>query len=212
MDIGEIFVRIFNIGFGFYEATRTQKRAKERSAELKELSGKIATTPATALAPGNMGNITQKTEQASSVPPEALVEGKSEVANACIPCALGHFSTSSGLIKEMLRFKDGGITCNEIIDRIAGALEEQNALEREDLTPDKIQRLPEWQKQIAEEALTQSRQLRHRLEAIQSIDELQQLAADTRSYYIKLSRQWYKGRFSYLGANKAEGIAARVGR
>jgi len=110
-----------------------------------------------------------------------------------------------------LRFKGEGITSQEILDRIAGALEEQNALEREDLTQEKIQRLPEWERPIAEEALTQSRQLRHRLETIESIEELEQLAADTRTYYLKLSRQWYRGRFGKLGAEKAEAIAERVG-
>ena len=133
------------------------------------------------------------------------------IATACVACAVGHFSTSSGLIKEALRFKGEGITSHEVLDRIAGALEEQNALEREDLTQEKIQNLPQWERPIAEEALTQSRQLRHRLETIQSIDELEQLAADTRTYYLQLSREWYRGRFSHLGAGKAEAIAQRVG-
>jgi len=133
------------------------------------------------------------------------------IATACVACAVGHFSTSSGLLKEAVRFKGEGMTSNEILDRIAGALEEQNALEREDLSPEKIQRLPEWEKAIAEEALDQSRQLRHRLESIQSVDELEQAAVDTKRYYIKLNRQWYKGRFGYLGAKKAETIAQRVG-
>lgn len=212
MDIGEIIVRGFSLIYGIHESRRTEKRARERSAELKELGDKIALRPATALEPGNKGNIIQNMEKSISKPSQALLEGKSEVSDACIPCALGHFSASSGLLKEMLRFKGEGIASNALIDRIAGVLEEQNALEREDLTPDKIERLPKWQKPIAEEALTQSRQLRHRLEAIQSTDELQQLAADTRSYYIKLSRQWYKGRFRPLGDSKAEAIASRVGR
>jgi len=134
-----------------------------------------------------------------------------KIAAACVACTVGHFSTSSGLLKEALRFKGEGMTSQEVLDRIAGALEEQNALEREDLTQEKIQNLPQWERPIAEEALTQSRQLRHRLETIQSIDELEQLAADTRTYYLKLTRQWYRGRFSNLGAKKAETIAGRVG-
>ncbi len=133
------------------------------------------------------------------------------VATACVACAVGHFSTSSGLLKEALRFKGEGMTSNEILDRIAAVLEEQNALERKDLSPEKIQRLPEWEKAIAEEALDQSRQLRHGLESIQSVDELEQAAVDTKKYYIKLNRQWYRGRFSHLGAKKAETIAQRVG-
>ena len=133
-----------------------------------------------------------------------------EIATACVACAVGHFSTSSGLLKEAVRFKGEGMTSNEILDRIAAVLEEQNSLERVDLAPEKIQRLSEWLKAIAEEALVQSRQLRHRLESIQSVDELEQAAIDTKKYYIKLNRQWFKGRFTYLGASKAEAIAQRV--
>jgi len=213
MDVGEIFVKVYNIGHGIYAAERARKRANQRSSELKELSGKIA--PGS----GKTGNITQQAGKTEPTASEGLVVAKGqgipqetpEVATACVACAVGHFSTSSGLLKEAHRFKSEGMTSNEILDRIAGVLEEQNALEREDLTPEKIQRLPEWEKKIAEEALTQSRQLRHRLEVIQTIDELEQLAADTRSYYLKLLRQWYKGRFSKLGSAKAEVIARRVG-
>jgi len=135
-----------------------------------------------------------------------------QIATGCLPCALGHFSTSSGLLNEAVRFKGEGMTSNNILDRIAGALEEQNALERDDLSPVKIQSLPEWEMPIAEEALSQSRQLRHKLESIQSVDELEKAAADTKRYYIKLNRQWYKGRFSHLGSGKADAIAQRVGK
>ncbi len=224
MNPGELFVWVFNIGHSIYDAERTRKRANQRSSELKELSEKIAPEI------GKTGNITQQAGKSLPAASEGLLgakdqgppgatqelshnipQEKAEVATACVACAVGHFSTSSGELKEALRFKSEGITSNEILDRIAGALEEQNTLEREDLTPEKIQRLPEWEKEIAEEALTQSRQLRHKLEVIQTVDELEQLAADTRSYYLKLTRQWYRGRFSKLGSAKAEVIARRVG-
>jgi len=137
-------------------------------------------------------------------------KGVSDIATGCLPCAVSHFSTSSGILKEALRFKNEGITSNEILDRIAIALEEQNSLEREDLTPEKIQGLPEWEKTIANEALSQSRRLRHRLENVQSLEDLEQVAADARSYYVKLNRQWYKGRFGKLGSQKAEIIAEKT--
>ncbi len=149
-------------------------------------------------------DISQEKSLAEEIPTQ-------DIATGCLPCAVSHFSTSAGLLNEAVRFKGEGLTSNEILDRIAGAIEEQNTLERVDLSPAKIQHLPEWERPIAEEALTQSRQLRHALEGIQSIDELEPLAADTKRYYIRLNRQWYKGRFSNLGAEKAETIAQRVG-
>jgi hypothetical protein len=183
-----------------------RERVEKAGSDIRSLADELRS--------GFTGVIT--TNQSESPLPAAMPQPSEEspparIATACVACAVGHFSTSSGLIKEALRFKGEGMTSHEVLDRIAGALEEQNALEREDLTQEKIQNLPQWERPIAEEALTQSRQLRHRLETIQSIDELEQLAADTRTYYLKLSREWYRGRFSNLGAKKAETIAERVG-
>jgi len=143
--------------------------------------------------------------------PATTTQPAEDIATGCLPCALSHFSTSAGLLNESVRFKGEGMTSNEILDRIAGAIEEQNSLERVDLSPVKIQHLPEWERPIAKEALEQSRQLRHALEGIQSTDELEKVAADTKRYYIKLNRQWFKGRFGNLGSEKAKVISQRVG-
>lgn len=196
--------RLINYGFSLLTAPR-HNPVETRIQHLDKLiqaipDGEIADVPAV-----------PKPELLPAAMPADISQEKSSIATACVACAVGHFSTSSGLLKEALRFKGEGITSQEILDRIAGALEEQNALEREDLTQEKIQHLPEWERVIAEEALAQSRQLRHKLETIQSMEELEQLAADTRTYYLKLSRQWYRGRFSNLGTKKAETIAQRVG-
>jgi len=114
----------------------------------------------------------------------------SDVASACVPCAVGHFSTSAGVLNEAFRFRNEGLTSPQILDRIAKAIEEQNALERVDLTPEKMQKLQDWERSLAEEALTKSRELRHSLESLQSIEELESLAADTEEFYKKLNREW----------------------
>jgi|GEM_PF-1818079 len=202
--------RLVNYGFGFLTAPRgnpVETRVQHLDRLIQALPvGELTEIPTTS-------TVSQKGALLPATVPQTLSEENpgEKIATGCLPCAVGHFSTSSGLLKEAVRFKGEGITSNEILDRIAAALEEQNSLEREDLSPEKIQGLPEWERPIAEEALTQSRQLRHRLESIQSVDELQQAAVDTKRYYIKLNRQWYKGRFGYLGAKKAEAIAQRVG-
>ena len=113
------------------------------------------------------------------------------IATACIPCSLGHFSTSVGLLNEAIRFKKDGITSNEILDRIAQVLQEQNALERIDLAPIKIQNLVGWERDLAQGALDQSRSVRHTLENIENIEELAELAANTDRYYRNLSRAWF---------------------
>lgn len=142
--------------------------------------------------------------------PETVAE--EAIATACVPCAVGHFSTSAGLLKEAVRFKAEGITSNEVLDRIAMALEEQNTLERVDLRPEEIQSLPPWERALAEEALLQSRQLRHNLENLQNIGQLDRAAADSEGIYKKLFREWFKQCFAHLGPEKAELIAARVGK
>ena len=157
-------------------------------------------------------------------PKEGASEGKSTstirepakatktVATACVPCALGHFSTSAGLLNEIARFKKDGITSDEVLDRVAKVQAEQNALERVDLTPENIQALPPWEKELAEDSLSQSRQLRHSLESFTNIEQLNQAAADTSSFYKDLNRKWFKGRFAHLGPEKAQRIADEVGQ
>ena len=128
------------------------------------------------------------------------------IATACIPCSLGHFSTSVGLLNEAIRFKKDGLASNEILDRIAQILQEQNSLERVDLAPEKIQNSPEWERDLAEEALTKSRSLRHKLEGITNINELEEAAADTSRYYHYLNREWFKRRLSKLSSEVKGGI------
>jgi len=153
----------------------------------------------------------ETSEEASVTVEEVVISQEPEtapkqktVATACVPCALGHFSTSAGMLNEAVRFKGEGMASNEIADRIAKVLEEQNTLERVDLTPEKILSTPEWERNLAEEALKQSRNLRHRLETIETIEALEQVAADTEGYYRSLHSEWWKLRLAKLpgGAKK----------
>lgn len=113
-----------------------------------------------------------------------------KVKSACVPCAIGHFSTSARLLNEAVRFKADGLSSPQVLDDIAASLGEQNALERIDLTPEKIRHLPDWEQAMAQEALDRSRELRHKLETVKSMDELQELAADTEEFYKYLNREW----------------------
>jgi hypothetical protein len=113
-----------------------------------------------------------------------------DVKSACLPCAVGHFSASSALLNEAMRFKKDGLANPQVLDDIAAALGEQNALERIDLTPAKIELLPDWEKEMANIALERSRELRHSLETVQNMDELEKLAAATEEFYKQLNRDW----------------------
>lgn len=143
--------------------------------------------------------------------PEQNPSEEQDIATACVPCAIGHYAGAAKLLNEAIRFREDGIESSQVLDDIAGAIGELNAMERVDLTPERLQKTPGWERAIADEALRESRKLRHRLEGISSMEEIEKAAADTESYYKKLHRQWYRGRFSNLGTKKAETIAQRVG-
>jgi len=172
----------------------------------KELEKFITSLPSTA--PQREGASAGKSTSTIREPAKAT----KTVATACVPCALGHFSTSAGLLNEIARFKKDGITSDEVLDRVAKVQAEQNALERVDLTPENIQALPPWEKELAEDSLSQSRKLRHSLESFTSMEQLNQAAADTSSFYKELNRKWFKGRFAHLGPEKAQRIADEVGK
>lgn len=112
------------------------------------------------------------------------------VKSACVPCSVGHFSTSSKLLNEAVRFAKDGLTSPQVLEDLASALGEQNALERIDLTPARIDTLPDWEKPLAEEALEKSRELRHRIESVQNIDELRSIAVDTENYFKHLNHEY----------------------
>lgn len=131
-------------------------------------------------------------------------EKEMSVASACVPCAIGHFSTSARLLDEAVRFKKDGLTSPQVLDDIAAVLGEQNALERIDLTPDKILTLPAWEREMADLALERSRELRHSLENIQSMEELESLAANTEEFYKKLNREWLSKRLGDCPTCKIE--------
>jgi len=174
----------------------------------KALEGFAATMTAT-VAP-QKAPPEQKRAPTITQEPEAVPQ-QEEIAMACVPCAIGHYAGAARLLNEAVRFRDDGIESNQVLDDIAGAIGELNAMERVDLTPERLQNTSSWERAIADEALRESRKLRHRLEGIGSMEEIERAAADTESYYKKINRQWYKGRFGHLGDKKAEAIAQRVG-
>jgi len=151
----------------------------------------------------NMGNVSQGPARPSKI---------EDVSVACVACGVGHFAGAAKLLNEAVRFRDDGITSNQVLDDIAGAIGELNALERVDLTPEKLQNTSNWERPIADEALRESRKLRHRLESLGSMEEVEQTAADSEVFYKKLFRQWFKLRFSHLSPEKVESITERVGK
>lgn len=145
-------------------------------------------------------------------PPAAAAAAPSEnkatsVKAGCIPCSLGHFGACNGMLSEAMRFaRKEGLASGEVIDRANICLDELNALERMDMTPAMLQALPTWEKDLALKALNTSREVRHDLEGLQSVEHLEATAAKMETARKELGRAWFQEKFKQLPADKQQQV------
>jgi len=182
-----------------------RQQVEKAGEDIRSIADDIRGTAMTAPQAANKTPPERKT-----TPKPGTVPQQEDIATACVACSVGHFAGAAKLLNEAFRFRDDGITSNQVLDDIAGAIGELNAMERVDLTPEKLQNTSSWERPIADEALRESRKLRHRLESISSMEEIEKAAADSESFYKKLFRGWFKQRFAHLGPAKAQIIAEEV--
>lgn len=99
-------------------------------------------------------------------------------ATACLSCSRDHYSTISGALSEALRFaRSDGMTSKEVQGRIGLALDEMNIMERVDLAPQAVASLKGAEKELAEWSLKNSRELRHIVGEIVTVDDMEKAAA-----------------------------------
>lgn len=143
--------------------------------------------------------------------PATTIETKdkaSSVKAGCLPCSIGHMGTCSGLLQEAVRFaQSDGVNSDTPIDRINTCLDELNTLERKDLTPELIETLPAWEKDLALKALAASRALRHSLESIQTLDDLIHASAKTTSVRKEIGREWFHKKLESMTGPKKQQLA-----
>jgi len=136
------------------------------------------------------------------------------IVSGCIPCSLGHVGTCSGLLKEAVRYSNGaeGMASPEIIDRVNLCLDELNTMERVDMSPDMIQQLPEWEKDLAHNVLAMSRATRHKLEDVEHLDadRLENLAADIYNNRKALGRAWFQTKMKHLKPEDQDEVQRRI--
>jgi len=109
----------------------------------------------------------------------------------CLPCAINHLSTCSGLCSEALRFaRSDGIASPEVIERVGLCQDELNAMERIDLRAEVVAKLDPKEKEIAHRALSGTRDIRHNLEHMGSVDELESLTAQTQTLRTEIGKKW----------------------
>lgn len=158
-----------------------------------------------------------KLRQVAKVTPEPAVEilppvkqegAGSSIKAGCIPCSLGHFGVCSSLLQEGVRFaQSDGIDSDVPIDRINTCLDELNGLERKDLTPELIDTLPEWEKDLALRTLASSRAMRHELESIETLDNLIHTSAQTTIIRKALGREWFKKKLAIMSPKEQKQLA-----
>lgn len=144
---------------------------------------------------------------------EVEPEKATAIATGCIPCAIGHLGTCSGLLNEAMRFAgadDDGMASNEVIDRVGFCLNELNAMERVDLRPEMIVNLPEWEKKLVDQVLLASRNTRHQLEALESVETLKEAAATTQGTHKGIWRDYIKHKAANLTPEEIQEVQARL--
>ena len=147
--------------------------------------------------------------QAKIVTADYSVKGEKATATAtgCLPCAIGHLGTCSGLLNEATRFaRKDGIGNDEVIDRMNMCLDELNTFERVDLRPEMIDSLPENERDMARQALDASRDIRHILEGIEDSSGLEHADAERQRVRMDIGKQYLKDRIAKLTPEKKEQI------
>lgn len=128
-------------------------------------------------------------KQVTTPPSIDMTMERIESGVACLACSRDHFSTASAMLNEALRFaREKGVSDWEVQRRLGIALDELNAMERGDLHATQIQNLQGKEKEIANNALNNSRDLRHRITAIKDAQDLESTAAKASNIRTKFMK------------------------
>jgi len=165
-------------------------------AQIQELrAAEIASTTSSAEIMANPPQLEEKVPASSNFKADLSITA----GTACLPCTQDHLSTCSGLLSEALRFaRKDGIESVEVISRIGLCNDELNAMERVDLRPELTVNLPDWEKQLANDVLNGSRDLRHNIAAMTSVNDLESIAATAQILRTKVGENWLKSRIANM--------------
>jgi hypothetical protein len=85
-----------------------------------------------------------------------------------------------------------GLGSDQVLDDTNSCLSELNALERVDMRPEKIAQLEPWEKELAIEVLSLSRETRHALEGMSTPDDLEKIAANLQPKQREIVKKWFR--------------------
>lgn len=140
-------------------------------------------------------------------------EVATSIKRGCLPCSVGHFVTCTGLLNEAMRFaRKDGLASDQVIEDVNTCLAELNAMERVDLQPSKMAGLPGWEKDLAIEALELSRQTRHTLESLTSVEDLEKVAAGLQPAQLAIAKKWARAKLGSLPPADHEKLVSQAKR
>ena len=89
-----------------------------------------------------------------------------------------------------------GIADKEVIQRILDCGSQLNAMEREDLSVEKIAGLSKWEKDIAIYAQNRGAEIRHKLNSIESVEDLETIGIELKQARDKIGSEYIRGRLN----------------
>ena len=158
--------------------------------------------------PAQIGS--QSPLEASQAPPAPTLQQieKSSKGKECRPCTADHFATCAGILSEALRFaRSDGMEGNEVQERLALCAQEMNAWERWDAAPGSFVELSDEDKDFLRRWLPKGRGFRHKVNEVESLEELEKTAADAQRLHLEARKELKARRQSPL----AERFEAEMG-
>lgn len=153
-------------------------------------------------------------DKAPPIPQEEVtpVSDKKSEGTACIPCTLSHVSACAGELNEAVRFARSSkdLSSDDVVKRINHCMSEIAAAERIDLAPENTEKLPQAEKELAIEAANQLRTVRHDLEWLKSVDDLEKLAAQMANLQHSISKAWFTQRLKTMTPEEREKVKAKA--
>ena len=134
---------------------------------------------------------TSKRVMAKGPPKEGPVA--TSIKRGCIPCSTGHLTTCAGSLNEAVRFaRTEGIASDQVLDDTNACLTELNAMERIDMSPERIAELPPWEKELALEVLALSKETRYGLEGMSTPEDLEKVTVNLQPRQREILKKWFR--------------------
>ncbi len=134
----------------------------------------------------------QDASEISEAPPAPTPQQlqKSSKGKECRPCTADHLGTCAGILSEAVRFaRSEGMEGNEVQERLALCAQEMNAWERWDAAPKSFVELSDEDKGFLRRWLPKGRGFRHEVNSIQSVEDLEKVAADAQRLHLEARKE-----------------------